>query len=156
MKFNSNGHCASISIVIALLAIPPLCYANPTSDKASIEEVKKETSDLIQTLKSYTANQRDEAIRKTKATLDDMDVRIKALQTRINEDWDKMDKATREKAQAGLKSLREQRARVEEWFGRLKSSSVGAWGHMKKGFSDAYGSLYDAWEKSENEFGPDK
>jgi len=156
MNFNSNGRWASISIVIALLAISPLSYASPTSDKTSIEEVKKETSDLIQTLKSYTANQRDEAIRKTKSALDDMDERIKALQAHINNDWDKMDKETRKKSQAGLKALREQRTRVGEWYERLKNSSVDAWGHMKKGFSDAYGSLYDAWEKSEKEFGAGK
>ena len=156
MNFNSNGRCASIFILIALLGIPPLCYANPTSDKTSIEEVKKETSDLIQALESYSSNQRDEAIQKTKAALDDMDERIKALQAHINNDWDKMDKETRKKSQAGLKALREQRARVEKWFDKLKNSSVDAWGHMKKGFLDAYGSLYDAWDKSEKEFGAGK
>jgi hypothetical protein len=34
----------------------------------------------------------------------------------------------------------------------MRSSSTDAWEHMKKGFSDAYQSLYDAWEKSVKEF----
>jgi hypothetical protein len=34
----------------------------------------------------------------------------------------------------------------------LKSSSADACEHMKKGFSDAYQKLYDAWEKTEKEF----
>jgi hypothetical protein len=36
----------------------------------------------------------------------------------------------------------------------MKTSSVDAWDHMKKGFSNAYKDLEHAWEKSEKEFRP--
>jgi len=88
-----------------------------------------------------------------KAALDNFDKRIDALETRIDSDWDKMDRAAREKIRASLSALRKQRAQAAEWYGNLKSSSADAWGHMKKGFSDAYRALSDAWEKSEKEFG---
>jgi len=55
---------------------------------------------LFQALKAYTADQRDEAIQKTKAALDNVDKRIDALGTHIDNKWDKMDKAAREKARA--------------------------------------------------------
>ena len=67
-----------------------------------------------------------------------------------------MNKAAREKARANLKALRKQRNEVAEWYGGLKASSADAWEHMKKGFSDAYKSLGDAWEKSAQEFGTNK
>ena len=153
MKFEKPSCCALMFIWIVLYGITPLCYAQTASGKTSIEEVKQETQDLIQAVKGYTADQRDEAIQKTKEALDNLDKRIDALETRIDNDWDKMDKAAREKARAGLRALRKQRTQAAEWFGSLKSSSAGAWGHMKKGFSDAYRALYDAWEKSEKEFG---
>ena len=153
MKFNKSSCSVLTYITIVLLTVTPLCYAETPKDKTSIEDVKQETKDMIRALKDYTADQRDEAIQKTKVALDNLDMRIDALETRIDNSWDKMDKAAREKARAGMKVLRNQRTQAAEWYGGLKSSSTEAWGHMKKGFSDAYKSLYDAWEKSEKEFG---
>lgn len=122
----------------------------------SIKEVKQKTQDLIQALGAYAADQRDEAIEKTKTGLDELDKRIDALETRIDNNWDQMNKAASEKARANLKALRKQRTEVAEWYGRLKTSSADAWEHMKKGFSDAYKKFSDTWEKSAKEFGVTK
>jgi len=143
MKFKKKTFCAFM--LIGMLGITPLCYAETSSDKTSIDEVKQEAQD-----------QRDEAIHKTKAALDNLDKHIDALEARVDESWDKMNKAAREKARASLKALRKQRTQVAEWYGGLKNSADDAWGHMEKGFSDAYKSLNDAWKKSEKEFGSNK
>ena len=127
-----------------------------SEDKTSIEEVKQETQDLIQALGDYTADQQDEAIEKTKTALDKLDKHIDALETRIDDNWDQMNKAAREKARANLQALRKQRTEVAEWYGQLKTSSADAWEHIKKGFSDAYKNLSDAWEKSAKEFSTNK
>jgi len=160
MKFEKASRCVSIVLLIALFGIAPLSHAatstEKTSEKTSIQEVKQETQELLQTIKSYTADQRDEAIQKTKSALENLDKRIDSLETRIDNNWDNMNKAAREKARANLKALREQRIKVAEWYGSLKSSSADAWKHMKKGFSDAYQALYNAWEKSEQAFRSEK
>ena len=132
-----------------------ICYAETASDKASINEVKQETHELIQALESYSAAQRDEAIQKSKAALDNLDKRIEALETRIDNNWDTMNETARQKARASLKSLRQQRIQVAEWYGSFKSSSDDAWEQMKKGFSNAYSAISDAWEKAEKEFESD-
>ena len=90
--------------------------------------------DVLQALKGYTADQRDEAIQKTKTALDNLDSRIDELETNIDNNWDRMDKAAREKARANLKALHKQRTELAEWYGSLKSSSADAWEHTKKGF----------------------
>jgi len=138
--------------LIGILGITPLCYAQKSSDETSIEEVKQETQELLQTLGAYTVDQRDEAIRKSKKALDAIDKRLDRLEARVDKDWDKMDKTARKKARDSLKALRKQRNKVAEWYGSLKNSTGNAWGHMKKGFLDAYEALNSAWEKSENEF----
>ena len=69
------------------------------------------------------------------------------------EQWDEMDQAARDKSRASLQALREQRTRVAEWYGSLKSGSAEAWGHIKQGFSSAYEALNQAWEESEAELG---
>jgi len=151
MNFPKTAILASALMMIGVCSSPPLCHAETPEDKTSIGDVKQETQELLQTLKAYSVDQRDEAIEKTKAALDDLDKRIDALEARIDKNWEKMDAAAREKARANLKALREQRTKVAEWYGRMKSSSADAWEHVKKGFSDAYRALDDAWEKSEKE-----
>ncbi|MCF8050574.1 MAG: hypothetical protein K9L59_05005 [Desulfobacterales bacterium] len=153
MKYTKTNY--SIFMLIAMLVTTSLCFAASPKEKTSIKEVKQETQDLIQALQGYTADQRDEAVQRARAALKKLDERIDALETRIDENWDQMNKAAREKARANLRTLRKQRNEVAEWYGSLKTSSAEAWEHMKKGFSDAYKALGDAWEKSEKEFGAD-
>ena len=155
MKNNKATTYLFTSVLIALLAMTPPAYAEIPNNKASIDEVKKESQDLIEALKSYTESQRDEALKKAKTAMDDLDKRIDALETNVTKNWEKMDKATREKARANLKALRQHREEVAEKYDSLKASTSNAWEHMKKGFADAYSSLHDAWEKSEKEFGAD-
>jgi chromosome segregation ATPase len=138
------------------LGFLPVGHAQTGSDKTTIEEVKQETQDLIEALKGYSADQRDEAVAKTKQALDDLDNRMDTLETRIDNNWDQMDKAAREKARATLKVLRKQRIQLAEWYGGWKESSASAWEQMKDGFSDAYHALNDAWERAQMEIAPDR
>jgi hypothetical protein len=156
MKFEKRSWLGFSFALIYVLAAATTGYTMESSQKTSFSEVKRETWELIQALKSYTADQRDTAIQKSKSALNDLDNRIDDLETRIDNNWDTMDKATRQKARESLRALRKQRIRVAEWYGSLKSSTVSAWDHMKKGFSDAVEELSDAWQKSENEFGSGK
>lgn len=139
-------------ILIGIFGASSLCYAQTKNENTSIEEVKKETQALLQTIGSYTADKRDEAVQKANEGLNKLDKRIDELETRIDNNWDDMNQATRAKARESMREIRKQRNQVAEWYGSMKSSSVDAWDHMKKGFSEAYQVLEDAWEKSEKEF----
>ncbi|MEE4357885.1 MAG: hypothetical protein V2I97_15565 [Desulfococcaceae bacterium] len=152
-------------MLIGILGLTPLCYAQTentgtsaeeVTTGTSIEEVKKETQDLLRTIGSYSADKRDEAVQKAKDGMNKLDKRIDALEAEIDKNWDKMNDAARRKARENLKALRKQRNQVAEWYGSMKTSSADAWEHMKKGFSDAYKALEDAWEKSEKEFNSGK
>ena len=156
MKFKKTSWCTGLLLLIALFAMTPLCLAATTDDKTSLENVKKESKDLIQALKGYSVAQRDEAAAKIKATLAHLDQRINALEITIGKNWDKMDASAREKTRARLAELRRERTKVAELYGSLKSSSVDTWEDMKKAFSDAYVGLNAEWEKIEKEFGADK
>ncbi|HRP95282.1 MAG TPA: hypothetical protein PL143_03445 [Rhodocyclaceae bacterium] len=144
-----------VSLMLLGVAVAPLCYAGSHDrqdaahgDKAMIEDVKRETQELLEALKAYTAEQRDEAVKKTRNALDAMDERIDALETRFAENWATMDEAARERTRAGMKALREQRNRVAEWYGSMKHGTQDAWEDIKQGFSKAYADLQAAWESS--------
>ena len=156
MKLTKTSRSACLLLLLAIFGLTSLCSAAPASDKTSLEDVKKESKDLIQTLKGYSAAQRDEAIIRIKVTLDDLDQRITALEATIDANWEKMDKTARENARLRLQELHKERTEVAEWYGSLKSSSAEAWEQTKRVFSDAYKDLNAAWEKSEIEFGKRK
>ena len=143
-------------LLFAVLGFAPVSHAETGSDKVTIQDVKQEAQNLLEALKGYGAAQRDEAVQKTKEALAKLDQRIDELETRIDDSWDQMNEAAREQARASLRTLRKQRIELAEWYGSWKDSSADAWEHMKKGFSDAYEGLYDAWEKAEMEFKSDK
>ena len=126
------------------------------SDKATIEDVRMETRDLLDSVKSYSAKQRDEAIQEIEIAILRLDNRIEALQTEIDKQWNDMSDQTRKQTRASLRALHKERVELAEWYGNLKGSSADAWDEIKRGFSYAYGNINKAWEKALNEFGDSK
>lgn len=148
-----KSHICALMLT-GVLGVTPLCYAQTENTHTSIEEVKKETQDLLQTIGSYTADKRDEAVQKAKQGLNKLDKRIDVLEARIDKNWDKMNETARKETRENLRALRKQRNQVAQWYGSMKTSSADAWDHIKKGFSDAYKVVEDSWEKSEKESRP--
>jgi uncharacterized membrane-anchored protein YjiN (DUF445 family) len=118
----------------------------------SAEQIKQHTQELLTQLKAYGADQRDEAVAASKDALNAADERIDALQTRLDDNWDSMSEAAREKTQASMKALRQQRTQVAEWYGSMKTSSDSAWDEIKEGFSKAYQALANAWDDTVEAF----
>ena len=143
----------AMGLLMGLLVVSGSAAAASSDDKASMDDIKKETNDLIQSLKRYSADQRDEAVQEAKAALARIDQRIDALETQIDGKWDQMSQSVRERTRDSLRALHKQRNEAAQWYGSLKTSSAGAWKDMKQGFSDAYQKLSEAWERSRQAFG---
>lgn len=152
-RLQIKSHICAL-MLFGILGVTPLCYAQTENPNTSIGEVKKETQDFLHIIGSYTADKRDEAVQKAQEGLYKLEKRIDALEARIDNNWNKMNEATRNETRENLRALRKQQNQLTEWYGGMKTSSADGWDHMKKGFSDAYQVLEDAWEKSEKEFRP--
>ena len=146
----------ALGLVLAGAGSLAATAAATDDDEPSAGDIREETRELMQALKAYGADKRDDAIEHTGAALDNIDRRIEALEARMLDNWEQMDQAARDRARASLQALRAQRNEVAEWFGGLKNSSANAWGHLKQGFSDAYRAMSQAWEKSEKDVGADE
>jgi dsDNA-specific endonuclease/ATPase MutS2 len=105
MKFKKMKHCPFLFGLLVMLGITPLSHAEIQKNNPLAEEVKQETQDFLQTLKAYTAEPRDEAAQKTKTALDNLDKEIEVLQTRIDNKWETMDTAAREKRVRGCRNF---------------------------------------------------
>ncbi len=140
-------------LMLALFLLSPQVFAADTSaDETSAAEVKEEVAESAEAIREYSAEQRDEAVQAAKETLARLDARIEAMQAKLDENWDEMDQAARQRSSDALKALKRQRTEVAEWYGGMKHSSAEAWEDVKKGFVDSYRSLGDAFGKAWDEF----
>ncbi len=151
-------HMIAPLFAAVLLGSVPMTYAaeHEGQENGKPAESRQEMNDTAESIKNYTVEKRDEAAKKAKDSLDALDKRIDALDRQIEKNWDKMDKAAREQARNTMRALHEQRIKVAEWYGELRSGTAKAWEQTKKGFSDAYKSLENSWKKAEREYQEDK
>lgn len=126
-----------------------------SSPDSSVEALKQETRELGEALEAYGSDQKEEAEDSISKTLTALDKRIQELEKQLSENWDEMSDTARDRSQKSLESLREQRARVQNWYQELKASSASAWERARKGFSDAYEALSEQWNNTEEELDDD-
>jgi len=157
MKTPMSSTAVSMLIAAVIILVCAVSFAGQKGqdNKTTSKDVKQETKEAIQTIKNYSFEQRDKAVKKVKVVLDDLDGRIDRMQRSIDKRWDEMSQSSRQKAREALKGLREQRIQLSEWYGGLKQSSASAWSHVKQGFIEGYDSLASAFEKAESEFTSD-
>ena len=137
----------------ALFAISSASIAaDASTDKTTAKDISKKAGETGRAIKDYTVAQRDDAIKSAKAALDDADARIRRLERKLDNDWDKMDQAARKKARAALAALRRERNEVAEWYGGLKHSSAESWEQVKAGFVKSYDVLKESFAKARKEF----
>ena len=153
MKIRKSAFLVRALALGALLTVSPLSFAAETSgNKTTAKDVSRKVDDAGQAIKNYTVAQRDEAIKKAKIALDDLDVRIGRMERKLDNEWDRMDQAARKKARATLNALRKERNEAAEWYGGLKHSSAEAWEQVKAGFVKSYEVLKESFTKAGKEF----
>jgi len=149
MKVRTIAFSVRVLALGALLAGSPLSSAAEASgNKATAKDIAREADETGQAIKNYTVAQRDEAVKKAKAALDDLDRRVGRMETKLDGEWDRMDQAARRKARATLNALRRERNEVAEWYGGLKHGSAESWEQVKAGFVKSYQALKESFAKA--------
>jgi hypothetical protein len=153
MKTQKLGKAFLVAITTIFFAMGAISFAAQTSThETGTKDVKEKVTEAAQAIKNYSVDQRDEAVKKAKAALDDLDARLDGMESQLNKKWDQMDQSARKKARATLTALRKQRNEAAEWYGALKHGSSNAWEDVKKGFLKSYQELRDTFDKARREF----
>jgi len=140
-------HAIAVSLLALALSQPSLADDTPAG-KTTANDVSRKADETARAVKDYTVQQRDDAVRHAKAALDDVDARIRRLETKVDDDWSRMDEAARRKARATLDTLRKERNEAAEWYGGLEHGSAEAWDEVKSGFVKSYDSLKESIGKA--------
>ena len=153
MKIRTLAFSAQALALGVLLAVSP---ASPAAEapggKATAIDVSKKAGETGRALKDYTVAQRDEALKQAKAALDDADARIRRMERKLDNEWDKMDQTARKKSRAALNALRRERGELAEWYGGLKHSSAESWEQVKAGFVKSYDVLRESFARARKGF----
>jgi ABC-type phosphate transport system auxiliary subunit len=135
--------------------MPALCAAlflggcGDEPKPADAEDVKREARDLADTLQSYTAEQKDQAVMEAREAMAELNEQIERVRARAAERWSDMDESARQKTEEHLEKLDEEQAQLTDRFEALRSTSGDAWARVRKGFSEAYAELRDAWRETD-------
>ena len=150
----SEGSARIFILVLTIILVSGAgrLSAETASEESALKDVKQEVAEAFQAVKNFSLKQKNEAVKKSKDLLDDLDTRLEALEGSLDKKWDRMDQKAREQSRATLKSLRKQRDQVAERYYELKYSSGQAWEKIKKGFVDSYRSISDSFSKAAKEF----
>jgi chromosome segregation ATPase len=146
----------SAAILIIFSATTFADEQSANESKTTSEDVKQETMEAVEAIKKYSIEKKDNAVSEVKVALKNLDARIDRLQNRIENKWDEMDQASRDKAKATMQALRKKRNKLSEWYGGMKHSSANAWADVKNGFVKGYEALANAFNNAESEFSSDE
>lgn len=153
LVFAQKGRIIAACAAIGFLVFGSPAFAGSSDSKESAgTQVKKEFSETLQAIKGFAAEQREEAVKQAKIALEEMDAAMERLEKRIDQNWEKMDQAAREKARNTLTSLKKKRNELAEWYGGMKHSSANAWERVKSGLVDSYQTLKESFQEAEKEF----
>lgn len=149
---NKNHNVLWICLCTALLAGFFSMVTTADAAEADRKEVSKKVEAAAEAIRNYTVAQKDEALKNAKATLEDLDARIRQMEDRFDKEWSHMDSAARDATRNSIRKLREQRTELADWYGQLKQSSAAAWDQVKRGFADSYEAVRGSIEKVQKEF----
>lgn len=121
--------------VAALLLQPWLTALGDDSPKESpsIEDIGHKMKETARAIGDYSSQKGNEAADSVKSGFSE-------LKSRTGEQWQQVDRAARDTSKETLDQASTQ-------ADRIKTGSQDAWGHLKKGFSDAFSSFRRAWDK---------
>lgn len=129
--------------------------SQPTENKTTTGELKQEWTEAVETLKSYTVNQREQAAVKAEELLAAMDRRIAQMESNAKQDWQTLSQEIRQQREATLQALKQERNGLAEWYNKMKTGSGDAWQEIKQGFIKAYAALSGSFINAQDEFDDD-
>jgi len=138
--------CCYLAAALALGAC-----AEEEPEPADAEDVKREARELAETLQSFSADQKDQAVAEAQKAIAELNEEVARLRDRISERWGEMDESARASAEENLEQLEDEQAQLADRFEALREASGDAWARMSQGFSEAYDELRDAWREAERE-----
>lgn len=136
MKTHAHFPYLAVAVLLLLPSFPGFGADSP-KESPSIEDIGHKMKETAQAIGDYSSQKGSEAADSVKSGFSE-------LKSRTSEQWQRVDQAARNTSKEAIDQASTQ-------ADRLKNGSQDAWGHLKKGFSDAFSSFRRAWDNGGEE-----
>jgi hypothetical protein len=126
-------------VILTAVLCQPLAFAQATS-----KDVSKKTAEAVDTLKSYTVEKKNEAVKYGHKMMSAADRDLKKLERAAAGAKDD----TQAHLKQDVKDLKAARGAASKKLDEMGKASGEAWDSTKNGFADAYKDLRDGLEKA--------
>jgi hypothetical protein len=126
-------------VILTAVLCQPLAFAQATS-----KDVSKKTGEAVDTLKSYTVEKKNEAVKYGHKMMSAADRDLKKLERAAAGAKDD----TQAHLKQDVKDLKAARGAASKKLDEMGKASGEAWDSTKNGFADAYKDLRDGLEKA--------
>lgn len=149
----STRTCAAIFLAIFVASAVAQDQSETKPPPATKQEqMKKEVDEAVESIRAYSIEQRNVALRSAQKAQNQIDRGIGELQRNINARRGKMAASVQHRADATMTDLRKRRKDLSSWYDRMHHDSEQAWSDVKNGFVDSYHGVSEALRKARAEF----
>jgi thiamine biosynthesis lipoprotein ApbE len=138
-------------VMLSPLSAKPAFAVKDNAVKTEAQEGKEKTKDTMVSVKSYSVEKKDEAMKKAQEALDDLDARIDMLQKDMEKQRQKWSKKITQKKEEELGELKKMRAELAKHYEEFKAASGEAWEKTKDAFVNGYQKVEKALSKLRKE-----
>lgn len=130
------------AVVLGLACVVAANAAGRGAQPTPGEKIKDEVDQTVDDVEAYVSDKKADYEKRTKAGLDDLDVKIDQLDRKMSG----LSKEGKKKAKARLKELKKKRKAAGKKLNKVKAASEKEWARFKAGVDDAVNDLKKAYE----------
>ena len=131
------------------LALPFSAAQAEDALRDTLADVRAELGDAMDTVRNFTAEERETAVEEARDALDRADAETDRLEASLRDRWADMSEDMREAAAESLRDLRHARLDLAERLGRMEQASDDGWDDVRDAFGDAWSRFSEAWRDSD-------
>lgn len=117
----------------------------PNVKQPDQENVSAQLRDSWEEFKSFSAEQKEEAMEAARRLMDDLDDDIAEAENEIDHGWQNLSQEARLEKQETLRELKDERGELQGEYQELEAASEDNWREAKRRFSAAWESTQQAW-----------
>lgn len=133
-----------------MLVTTSISWANtegvPNVKTPDPDKVATQMEDTLEEIQAFTVEQKNDAMRTARHTLDELDQQITLLQSEIDSRWQDLSQQARLDKQSAMATLKKQRAELESRYQALQQASADNWETAKKKFSRGWEAVKQSWQ----------
>jgi len=137
-----------VLLTVITACLMAILFTGPAIAETTSSDLAKETKEAMQAFKAYMIDKKKDAVAYGKELLNKTDAEIDKLQAEA----DGASGDAKQAYQESIEDLKKKRTVAAEKLDALGEASADSWDDAKRGFSEAYKSLYEAYKDALTNF----